>query len=460
MGSTSSRPPASPSRRPDPAAWRQGPPQRPASQRPTIQADLLLTALGGQGDAIGRLATGEVVLVESGVPGDEVRVALEGLVRGVQRGRILSILVPSVSRVPAPCPVFGRCGGCQWQHIDLAIQRREKTTLAQRALGRNGSEVQVISSVPAYGHRRRVRLHLRRSCGRLQAGMLERASDTLAATSACPVLVPALEALVARLPEVLEPMVEQGEIYAVTGVEGTIATLHARPRADGAGELDVEAAAHALGLAGLSVRLGPLQGTWGRSEVTLPETARTDPSAGRAIPISTDASGFCQATEAGNAAIRAAVAGFLDAIGPVPRCQEFYAGSGNLGSLAVGRTPRLRLVEANADAAARAGRSLATAADLGTAVEVVTGDAALSARAPVPGELWLLDPGRPGARELVERAAAWRPEHFIYVSCAPDTLARDLRRLEGAGYRQAGAALIDTMPHTPHLELVVRLQRP
>ena len=421
-------------------------------------AALDLTALGGQGDALGRLASGEVVLVEGGVPGDRVRVALTGTSRGVQRGRLLELLTPSPARVPAPCPVFGRCGGCQWQHIDLGLQRRELLILATRALGPGGAALVADDRVAAYGHRRRMRLHLRRSCGRLQAGFLQRGSDELAATSVCPVLVPELQALLERLPAVLEPVIDQGELHAVHGIGGTIAALFARPRAGGAGLLDTAALAQALGVVGLSARVGPLAGTFGLTEVELPETVAPLRPGWPSLPVRVDAAGFCQATAEGNTAIRAAVVQALDAIGAVPRCQEFYAGSGNLSVLLAGRTPRLRTLEFNEAASGRAVRSLAPLAALGTQPMVITGDAAAMAEPPLPGELWLLDPGRPGAKELCAQAAAWRPAHLIYVSCAMDTLGRDLRTLQAGGYRQVAATLVDTMPQTPHAELIVHLQ--
>ena len=70
---------------------------------------------------------------------------------------------------------------------------------------------------------------------------------------------------------------------------------------------------------------------------------------------------------------------------------------------------------------------------------------------PMPDVL-LVDPPRRGLeRKLVERIAKWRIPHVIYVSCAPDTLARDLRLLADV-YRLEHCRLFDMFPCTGHFE--------
>jgi 23S rRNA (uracil1939-C5)-methyltransferase len=238
-------------------------------------------------------------------------------------------------------------------------------------------------------------------------------------------------------------------VYATQGREGVIMTVHGRPR-----EYDrvapVAELAETLGLVGLSLHLGANVGHAGLREVTLPETEGP-------LPITVDAPGFAQATTLGNTAIREAVLASLEAIGNVERCDEFYAGSGNLSALLVGRVRRLRTIESDDPATVRARKTLAAATQLGTQATVLCGDAAELAEA--GADLWLLDPGRPGARELLEQAVDLGPRHVVYVSCALDTLGRDLKILAQAGYVQRSATLVDTFPHTPHAEMIVRLER-
>ena len=64
------------------------------------------------------------------------------LVREKERvawGELVAIERAGPDRVPPPCPLFGSCGGCQWQHVTIEAQRRAKKTIVERALGRRRS---------------------------------------------------------------------------------------------------------------------------------------------------------------------------------------------------------------------------------------------------------------------------------------------------------------------------------
>jgi 23S rRNA (uracil1939-C5)-methyltransferase len=429
--------------------------QRNASAATT---EVAITALGGRGDGIGRLTSGEVVLVRDGVPGDRVAVTLQRLA-GRLHGRIIALVDASPQRERPSCPVATACGGCSWQHVARETQENAKRDLCRRALGTD--TFAWIAPVPAFAHRRRVRLHFRRDGDTLRAGFLERERDTLCATNACQVLVPALDGLIARATAALQPRIERGELMATDGAEGCVAEVHARPLPDAA-PLDADGArqlAATLGLCGLDLHLGRHSARWGRTDVTLRETVLPLVPHGCTLPIAASAAGFSQATEAGNAAIRQAVCAELDAIGPLDAAFEAFAGSGNLSVLLVGRVRHLTTVELDRDAVARARRALTSASDLGTDVTVACGYAGASARAATNADLWLFDPGRPGAREVCEAALNRQPRHLIYVSCAPDTFLRDRKILELGSYRVISATAIDALPHTPHVELVARFVR-
>src|ERR1043166_2146710 len=90
-------------------------------------------AFGGEG--VGR-ADGYVVFVPGGIPGDRVRVKLTEARSRYGRGRIEAVEVPAPERVEAPCPYFGRCGGCRLQHVaypaQLAFKAKQVTDCLQR----------------------------------------------------------------------------------------------------------------------------------------------------------------------------------------------------------------------------------------------------------------------------------------------------------------------------------------
>jgi 23S rRNA (uracil1939-C5)-methyltransferase len=66
----------------------------------------------------------------------------------------------------------------------------------------------------------------------------------------------------------------------------------------------------------------------------------------------------------------------------------------------------------------------------------------------------LLDPPRSGAFEVCKKLASSKVERVVYVSCNPETLARDAEILVAGGYQFDGAGVIDMFPHTTHVESI------
>src|SRR5258705_12652909 len=102
-------------------------------------------AFGGEG--VGR-ADGYVVFVPGGLPGDRLRVRLVQVRSRFGRGIIDAIEEPSPQRVEAPCPYFGRCGGCRLQPIaypaQLAFKGKPVVDAPGRPGGAKGVEVPAI----------------------------------------------------------------------------------------------------------------------------------------------------------------------------------------------------------------------------------------------------------------------------------------------------------------------------
>ena len=93
-------------------------------------------------------------------------------------------------------------------------------------------------------------------------------------------------------------------------------------------------------------------------------------------------------------------------------------------------------------------------------IEIIGGDAAREL--PELGELdaLLVDPPRAGlAAEIIGSIAEAGPTRMAYVSCNPSTWARDVKRLEEAGYELIGATPVDMFPQTHHVEVVSHFRR-
>ena len=141
---------------------------------------------------------------------------------------------------------------------------------------------------------------------------------------------------------------------------------------------------------------------------------------------------------------------------------DAYCGVGTIGLVASKKAKQVLGVELNRDAvrdaianakrnsikncwftAADAGEYMLDMARSGSSVDVV-----------------FMDPPRAGSDErFLKSLIQLAPKRVVYISCNPDTLARDLGILTKGGYRAKLAQPVDMFPHTQHVETVVRLSR-
>ena len=106
---------------------------------------------------------GKVVFVPYTVDGDKAWVELVEEKENYSTGRLIQLIEPSPRRVSPPCPYFGSCGGCQWQHIHYPVQSELKKEILQDLLKRLGriDEIPPIGAFPSlkpYDYRIRIQL--------------------------------------------------------------------------------------------------------------------------------------------------------------------------------------------------------------------------------------------------------------------------------------------------------------
>jgi len=115
------------------------------------------------GDALGHLADGRVIFVPGALPGELVDVQITQAKKDFARGTVTSIVEPSEHRVAPPCEHVARgCGGCSWQHLDVAQHMEAKVAIVREALRRNGKietlEVTAGGFVPPTASRTTLRM--------------------------------------------------------------------------------------------------------------------------------------------------------------------------------------------------------------------------------------------------------------------------------------------------------------
>lgn len=98
-----------------------------------------LTDMAYGGDAVGRDPnSGMAVFAWPGITGEDVEVEVGLRRHNLMRGLVTEVHTPSSLRVEPPCPYFGACGGCQWQHIGYEGQVGFKHHILRSQLTRTG----------------------------------------------------------------------------------------------------------------------------------------------------------------------------------------------------------------------------------------------------------------------------------------------------------------------------------
>jgi tRNA/tmRNA/rRNA uracil-C5-methylase (TrmA/RlmC/RlmD family) len=381
---------------------------------------------------------GRVVFVRHSLPGERVVVRVtEDRHPGFCRADAIEVLEASPARVQRPCPYSGpgRCGGCDWQHVDPAEQRRLKAAVVREQLTRLAGLDDVAVTVEELpGGPLRWRSRARFAVDRSGApGLRRHRSHDVVVLDDCPITVePAAAAVLQR-------------------------------RWPGAGAVDVSIdSTGAVTTTRLDRQGRPTTSRVVRPGGDLPEepVGRAERRAG-GRDWEVEGTGFWQVHPAAADALVAAVAEFA-AVRRGETVLDLYAGAGLFGGVlapAVGPEGRVVCVESDPDACAAADANLAGFPQ----AEVWEGDVDAEGLAGLLGELGepdviVLDPPRAGAGPAVSRLlAATGARAVVYVACDPAALARDVAAFGEAGYRLAGIRGFDAFPMTAHVECVALL---
>lgn len=426
-------------------------------------------AFGGAG--FGRLE-GKACFVPFTAPGDLVRVGITVDKPSYLECEALEIVEPSPGRTLAPCPVFGICGGCSWQHLRYDVQVEAKERIFADTLWRFGRIEQdaiapLVAADQSYDYRCRVQFKVRWSGGRLHVGFYRRGSHyVIDVPDECAICDPTINRTLRQLRLVLPDFPEPDRIPQVdvaTGEDGqTLLVIHYIGSDPGrAGDFFRSIRPNFATVAGIHLQCGRKDSiipVWGTDSLSYTVPRWDAP----ASPLSLyfRRGGFSQVNYRQNR-ILVSDALKLAGVAKGERVLDLFCGNGNFslplassGAYVVGVEdfgPSIEDARRNADINGI------------SEVEFICSDAVgETRRLRMSGERFdavILDPPRTGARDVVGEVAMLAPERIVYVSCDPPTLARDLGLLRKAGYRVASSHGVDMFPQTYHIESVTLLVR-
>ncbi|EAP98869.1 putative RNA methyltransferase [Janibacter sp. HTCC2649] len=395
---------------------------------------------------------GRVLFVRHTLPGESVRVRITEGGPGDRflRADAVEVLEPSPARVQPPCPYAGPglCGGCDFQHVDLAEQRRLKASVVMEQLQRlaHVEREVVVEPVPGDANGLRWRSRTEFAVGADgRAGMRRHRSHDLLAIDDC---------LIAS------------ERVVGTGVL----------QGHWVGEKAVDVVAPSKGAAAV-VRIPS-------DESVAPVVTETVAAQSLSRDFDVSARGFWQVHPGAAATFVDAV---IEGLRPQPgeRGLDLYAGVGVFTSAlaqAVGERGQVIAVESDAVAVAQARLNV----EMTPWVQYVqgrvdhvfgvesTGRVAGSRKGgkrraaprrpnsamPPTADVVVLDPPRTGAgKAVITAVVALAPRALAYVACDPAALARDTAYLMERGYALTSLRAFDAFPMTHHVECVAIFER-
>jgi tRNA/tmRNA/rRNA uracil-C5-methylase (TrmA/RlmC/RlmD family) len=424
------------------------------------EIELMITTLTNLGSGLGRVqlpaienresrienSGGWVVMVPFTLPGERVRARVFRNQKNFSEADLVEVLTPSPDRVAPRCGLFGRCGGCQYQHLaypaQLAWKRRQVAELLQHMAGIADFPVApVVGSPREFHYRSKITPHFnppRDVAVPPPIGFLRQGTRfDIVDVPQCPI---ATEAINEKLTEVRARV----HARAAAGEYERAATLLLR-EASGAVTTDYDA-----------IITETIEQPVSQLSAPNSQPAAAPPP----LRLRFLARDFFQ----NNPFILPAFTRYVreQAAASGARCLvDAYCGSGLFALSAAPAFERVAGVEIS-ESSVRFARENAAANGIANATFLAADAAAIFATLPAgfaaADTAVIIDPPRKGCDEgFLAQLFAFGPRAVVYVSCDPATQMRDLKSFLAAGYTLAAAQPFDLFPQTRHLECVLTL---
>lgn len=381
---------------------------------------LKLSGWGRLGEALAE-HDGKTVFVFGGISGEDVIAEVIKKDRRYITSKVVKVLSPSSHRVNPPCKYFGQCTGCQWQHIEYPFQLTLKKEMVVDSLQRVGKinnpcVSDPIASPLEFGYRNHARFTV---SPQGDLGFVNRQNNKLVPVEQC--------------------------LIMHDGINGALKVLN------GACAETTQ----------LSIRYGTntgdmlIQPQLKNSELSIPSGQKhySEKLKGKIFCI--DSPSFFQVNTRQAEKIVDVITAMLSPNG-TELLVDLYGGVGTFAILLAPWVRRVVGIEESLPAIQNARKN----SEESLKVEFVQGKAevVMASLEEVP-DFVILDPPRKGCSEKVlDALVQLAPKKIIYVSCDPNTMARDLKILCGGPFEIAAIQPVDLFPQTHHLECIVSLE--
>jgi tRNA/tmRNA/rRNA uracil-C5-methylase (TrmA/RlmC/RlmD family) len=371
---------------------------------------------------------GWVVFVPHTLPGEKVLARIFRNDKSHSQADLVKVIEPSPDRLEPSCELFGKCGGCQYQHLpyekQLAWKTRQVEELLEHMAGVHAEVSPAIPSPKEWAYRSKITPHFKRprdgkigDIGFLLAGQRSHLVDV----PHCPI---AMDEINEAMPRIREETRANAKAYKkdatllLRATEGRVETNHRNP---------------------------------------ISETVSTDNGD---ITFHFLAGDFFQ----NNPFILPAFTGYVAeqaSQGGSKYLVDAYCGSGLFSLCLAHKFDRVAGVEVSETAADWARRNaelnnIDNATFLASSAEGIFEDITF----PADETTVVIDPPRKGCnQEFLDQLFKFSPNKVVYISCNPATQMRDLKEFLAAGFKLTEVQPFDLFPQTRHLECVIVLEK-
>ncbi|MDR2006062.1 MAG: 23S rRNA (uracil(1939)-C(5))-methyltransferase RlmD [Acidaminococcales bacterium] len=447
--------------------------------QPGEEHSVAITGIGGDGEGIGRIA-GFTVFVPGALPGEIVQARIRFVKKTYAAGALVSVIKASPERVSPACPLFGRCGGCQLQHLSYRAQLCAKRVKIADALERIARVPQpnVLPAIAAgdpWRYRNKMLFPVGGEPGRAVVGCYERASHQVVDVQDCLIQQAANNQIVAAA----RGWMNKYSIPPYAEASDTGLLRHVMSRVGGAsGEVMAALVVRNKNIPHLTELLQALR----EAEPRIASVAAiVKQDRGNAVlsgreyclwgkphiigklngfSFNISAKSFFQVNSLLTGALYAAAVDMAQ-LGGGETVIDAYSGTGS-GSVYIAKAVKSLVgVELSADAVndARLNASINGCKNARFIAGDVSEELLRLANGGAKPDVVFVDPPRAGlSRKAAEGIIRLNPRTVIYTSCNPFTLARDVA-LFAERYRAAEFLPVDMFPMTAHIECIGKLTR-
>ena len=436
--------------------------------------DVRIDGYSSEGQGVGRI-DGQVIFVKGGIKGELCRVKVLKATKNLAYGKIESVLEPSEHRIEPKCPVYGKCGGCHTLHMDYEEEIGFKKQRVHDALLRIGG-VDMELSVIGAGDRKGYRNKAIYNVGDGVYGFYRQHSHDIVDAGACFIQNNAASKAASAVKRWMKDFGIPA--YNEETQSGNVRRIFCR-YGEVTGELQVTLVTFADRLkhtdeligyikdacpeiksiiqnvnktTGNTVLSGEFKTLWGTDQIE-------DVLCG--LRFSLSPLSFYQVNHDQAERLYGVARDYAGLTG-AETVIDLYCGTGTITLYMAEKAKRALGVEI-VEPAIRDAKKNALKNGV-TNAEFICADAGeIAAKLEKDGihpDVVVVDPPRKGlAPGVPAYIAGMSPKRVVYVSCDPETLARDIKRFGELGYAPERATVVDLFPGTYHVETIVLLQR-